>query len=73
MKKKGKKTAEELPKVHPELQGLSVWIDETGEIQWSMPIDRVNRFLNQHVVDSRLKDRLGYKSDQDDETTRFMY
>ncbi len=61
------------PKVHNDLNGFDIKINEFGEIESSFPIDKLNQFLNKKVVDKKLKDRLGYKSDEDDDTIDFMY
>jgi hypothetical protein len=68
-----KSPSEDLPKVHKDLEGFNIWINELGEVTYSHPIDKVNQFLNKKVVDKKLKDRLGYKSDEEDDTIEFMY
>lgn len=64
---------DKLPGVHEDLKGFNIWIDELGQIRRTHSVDDLNRFLNQHVVDKRLKDRFGYKSDDGDDTVRFLY
>ncbi|MEN7548289.1 hypothetical protein AAG747_10250 [Rapidithrix thailandica] len=71
MKKPNGKT--DKPKVHPELKGFDIYINELGEVKWSKSIEEVNLFLNKHVVDKKLKERFGYKSDEEDDTIHFMY
>ncbi|MBC6401457.1 MAG: hypothetical protein GDA51_01865 [Ekhidna sp.] len=44
-------------KVHKDLEGLDLNVDSFGEIKSSMPIDRINKFLNKNVDDRKLKDR----------------
>ncbi|WP_420388206.1 hypothetical protein [Roseivirga sp.] len=52
-----KKKPEEKPKVAKELDGLELNIDSFGEIQKSLPIDKINEFLNKKVDDKKLRDR----------------
>jgi hypothetical protein len=68
-----KKKKSDKPKVHPELEGFNIEINEFGEIVHSHKIDKINQFLNKKVVDKKLKDRFGYKSSEDDDTVEFMY
>ena len=48
MKKKGK------PVVHKELDGFNIKINEFGEMETTVPIDRLNSFLNENVEDKKL-------------------
>ena len=52
-----KKKSNDKPKVAKELDGLEMNIDSFGEIQKSMPIDKINEFLNKNVDDKKLRDR----------------
>jgi len=63
----------QLPKVHPELEGFNVFVNQFGEIQYTFSVEKLNLFLNRKVVDGKLKNRLGFKSDHDDDTVEFMY
>ncbi|MEM9674782.1 MAG: hypothetical protein AAF992_19470 [Bacteroidota bacterium] len=47
----------EKPKVNPELDGFDIKIDTFGEIQTNFDIDKINKFLNKHVDDKKLRDR----------------
>ncbi|MGB3585313.1 MAG: hypothetical protein WBA23_02180 [Tunicatimonas sp.] len=47
----------EKPKVNPELDGFDIKIDTFGEIQTNYDIDKINKFLNKHVDDKKLRDR----------------
>lgn len=47
----------EKAKVHNELDGLDLNVDSFGEIRSNMPIEELNKFLNKHVTDKKLKDR----------------
>jgi hypothetical protein len=48
MKKKGK------PIVHKELDGFNIKINEFGEMETTVPIERLNSFLNDKVEDKKL-------------------
>ena len=48
MKKKGK------PVVHEELDGFNIKINEFGEMETNVPIDKLNSFLNEKVEDKKL-------------------
>ena len=48
MKKKGK------PAVHEELDGFNIKINAFGEMETTVPIDRLNSFLNEKVEDKKL-------------------
>lgn len=56
-KKKGKSVQEEKAKVNKDLEGFDIKIDSFGEIQSSLPIDKINEFLNKNVDDKKLRDR----------------
>ncbi len=73
-RKKNKQNEEprQLPRVHKDLDGFEIKINEFGEIESNYSIDELNKFLNKKVVDKKLKGRLGYKSDEDDNID-FMY
>ena len=49
-----KKKQQDKPKVAKELEGLELNIDSFGEIQKSLPIDKINEFLNKKVDDKKL-------------------
>lgn len=56
-KKKSKNPGDEKPKVNKDLEGFDIKIDSFGEIQSSLPIDEINKFLNKNVDDKKLRDR----------------
>ena len=58
-KKDGKKHK---PKVHKELQGLDITIDQFGEIKANMNIEKLNEFLDKNVDDKKLAERDDYES-----------
>ena len=45
------------PKVHKDLQGFEVSIDQFGEIRSNMNIEKINEFLNKNVDDKKLLER----------------
>jgi len=54
-KKQGK------PRVHKELSGFEVSIDQFGELKSNMPIEKLNEFLNVNVDDKKLAERGDYE------------
>lgn len=44
-------------RVNPNLEGFDISVDKFGEINSSIDIDKVNKFLNRNVEDKKLKDR----------------
>lgn len=54
-KKQGK------PRVHKELSGFEVSIDQFGELKSNMPIEKLNEFLNENVDDKKLAERGDYE------------
>lgn len=65
-----KKKSQEKPKVAKELDGLELNIDSFGEIHKTLPIDKINEFLNKKVDDKKLRDRddlEGLKGNSDEE------
>ena len=55
--KDDKKEGKELPKVHPELKGFDVSINELGEIVRTVDIDVINEFLSRKLYDKKLKNK----------------
>jgi hypothetical protein len=45
------------PKVHKDLQGFEVSIDQFGEIRSNLNIEKINEFLNKNVDDKKLAER----------------
>lgn len=52
-KKQGK------PRVHKDLDGLEVSIDQFGELKSNMDIEKINNFLDTNVKDKKLEEREG--------------
>ena len=55
--KKKESLSDKKPKVHTELDGLDLSVDNFGEIKSSFDIDKINQFLNRKVDDKKLKGR----------------
>ena len=51
-----KKKKEQLAETHPELKGLDIRVNEFGEIVSNIALDRINDFLDKHVVDKKLNE-----------------
>ena len=49
------------PKVHKDLQGFDVTIDQFGEIRSNMNIEKLNEFLDKNVDDKKLAERDDYE------------
>lgn len=60
MAKAKKKTEKAKPRVHKDLQGLNIVIDQFGEIKANMNIEKLNEFLDQNVDDKKLAERDDY-------------
>lgn len=56
MKKTKKKKVEEA-RVNPELKGLDIRVNEFGEIEANIAIERLNDFLDQNVIDKKLEEK----------------
>lgn len=52
-----KKKKEEAPKVHKDLEGFNIYINNQGEVTSTFELDKINEFLDKQVVDKKLKDR----------------
>ncbi len=65
---KKKENPDKKPKVHDDLKGFDIEINKFGEINSSMPIEELNKFLNKKVVDKKLKNRddLDVKRDEEE-------
>ena len=56
-KRKKKKDTEEKAKVHEELEGLDITINEFGQIESTHDLQDIAKFLNKHVEDKKLEGR----------------
>lgn len=48
------------PEMHPELEGFELTINEFGEIQTNMDLNKINEFLNRNVEDKKFLEREDY-------------
>ncbi|HEX5169964.1 MAG TPA: hypothetical protein VFW11_12385 [Cyclobacteriaceae bacterium] len=60
VEKKTEKKSEK-PKVHKDLDGLEISVDQFGEIKSNMNIEKINEFLNTNVDDKKLAERVDYE------------
>lgn len=51
-----KKKSDKKPKVHEELVGFDIKINENGEVESNLSIDELNKFLDKNVEDKKFKD-----------------
>jgi hypothetical protein len=61
MAKEQKPTKKRKPRVHSQLDGFEVSINQFGELQSSMAIEKINKFLDENVDDKKLDDREEFK------------
>ncbi|MCW5911706.1 MAG: hypothetical protein KIT62_11560 [Cyclobacteriaceae bacterium] len=63
MAKKGDKPSKKQgkPRVHKELSGFEVSIDQFGELKSNLAIEKLNEFLNENVDDKKLAERNDYE------------
>ncbi len=61
-KKSTKEDKKPKPKVHKELSGFDVTIDQFGEIRSNMNIEKINEFLDKNVDDKKLGEREDFDS-----------
>lgn len=45
------------PEMHKELEGLEFKVNQFGEVSTSIPLDHINKFLNENVEDKKLKEK----------------
>jgi hypothetical protein len=48
-------------RVHRDLDGLEVSINQFGELKTNMNIEKINEFLNKNVDDKKLEERNDYE------------
>ena len=61
MSKEQKPSKKRKPRVHTELDGFEVSVDQFGELQSNLPIEKINKFLDENVDDKKLDERDEYK------------
>lgn len=55
-----------LPDVHPDLEGFDVELNRFGEVDMTISIDELNKFLDREVDDPKLN-QWGISSDSEEE------
>lgn len=60
MDKKNQPSKKRKPRVHSKLDGFEVSVNQFGELQSNMSIEKLNAFLNENVEDRKLTDRADY-------------
>jgi hypothetical protein len=61
MAKKSDPKKKKKPRVHKDLQGFEVSINQFGELNSNMNIEKINEFLNKNVDDKKLAERDDYE------------
>jgi len=49
-----RKKVDKSPQFHESMEGFSIHVDEFGKIQSSLPIEKINEFLNQNTQDIKI-------------------
>lgn len=52
-----KKKKDGAPETHEDLKGLDFYIDEFGQLHSSIPLKKINEFLDKNVVDKKLVEK----------------
>jgi hypothetical protein len=55
-----KKAVAKKPRVHKDLEGFEISIDQFGELKSNMNIEKINEFLDKNVDDKKLAERDDY-------------
>ncbi len=58
---KKESTKKKKPRVHKDLQGFEVSINQFGELSSNMNIEKINEFLDKNVDDKKLAERDDYE------------
>jgi hypothetical protein len=64
-KKKPKKGK---PKVHEELEGFDIKINEFGEIVSNFSVEKINEFLDENVKDKKLQEKEDSEKEVEDDS-----
>ena len=59
-----KKNHKQSPKVHDELSGFNIHINEFGEIISNFGVDKLNRFLDDNLDDKKLQEKKMKREEQ---------
>jgi hypothetical protein len=60
MSKESSGKRKQKPKVHKELEGFEISINQFGELSSNLPIEKLNEFLDKNVEDKKLAERDDY-------------
>ncbi|QOI96553.1 MAG: hypothetical protein HRU69_03195 [Flammeovirgaceae bacterium] len=55
------KKAPKKPRVHKDLEGFELSVDQFGELKSNMDIEKLNAFLDKNVEDKKLAERDDYE------------
>ncbi len=55
------------PKLHKDLEGFSISVNQFGEIKSTMPIEKLNEFLNEKISPVKKKTKTKNKDDSTSE------
>ncbi|HLU93535.1 MAG TPA: hypothetical protein VKZ54_05395 [Membranihabitans sp.] len=58
MSEKGDKKQSEDPKIHDDLKGFNIHIDEFGQVKTTLSQEDLNAFLNERVEDKKFSPRV---------------
>jgi hypothetical protein len=61
-----KQPKKEAPRVHDELKGFDIKINQFGEISSNLNIEKLNEFLNENVDDKKLRERKEGDSEEEE-------
>jgi hypothetical protein len=56
-----KKSVAKKPRVHKDLEGFEISINQFGELKSNMNIEKINEFLDKNVDDKKLAERNDYE------------
>jgi len=56
-----KKKKQTTPKLHKELEGFQISVNQFGEIKSTFPVEKLNEFLNKETEDKKLTERKSAK------------
>lgn len=58
MTQKNKKKNKNKPRIHDDLRGFNIRIDEFGQVKTTMSQEQLNQFLNEKVEDKKFSPRV---------------
>ncbi len=60
-----KQPKKEAPRVHDELKGFDIKINQFSEITSNLDIEKLNEFLNENVDDKKLRERNDFSDEEE--------